>query len=71
MAKCLQAQEMAYCPYSGFAVGAAILTTGGAIITGKQMHLFVFALKQHDSTTFYLAYIQLFIISILTSIICF
>lgn len=25
---------MAYCPYSGFPVGAAILTTGGAIITG-------------------------------------
>ncbi|CAM4515607.1 unnamed protein product [Leuciscus chuanchicus] len=34
VAKCLQAQEMAYCPYSGFPVGAAILTTGGAIITG-------------------------------------
>ncbi|TRY94227.1 hypothetical protein DNTS_028572 [Danionella cerebrum] len=34
VAKCLQAREMAYCPYSGFPVGAAILTTGGAIITG-------------------------------------
>ncbi|KTG46670.1 hypothetical protein cypCar_00005448 [Cyprinus carpio] len=34
VAKCLQAQEMAYCPYSGFPVGAAVLTTGGAIITG-------------------------------------
>ncbi|XP_042582967.1 cytidine deaminase-like [Cyprinus carpio] len=34
VAKCLQAREMAYCPYSGFPVGAAILKTGGAIITG-------------------------------------
>ncbi|ROL45585.1 Cytidine deaminase [Anabarilius grahami] len=34
VAKCLQAREMAYCPYSEFPVGAAILTTGGAIITG-------------------------------------
>ncbi|XP_073668189.1 active breakpoint cluster region-related protein isoform X2 [Paramisgurnus dabryanus] len=34
VAKCLQAREMAYCPYSNFPVGAAILTTGGAIITG-------------------------------------
>lgn len=33
---------MAYCPYSGFPVGAAILTTGGAIITGKRMQLFIY-----------------------------
>jgi len=52
VAKCLQAREMAYCPYSGFPVGAAILTTGGAIITGNQMHLFMFVLKQTNSTTF-------------------
>uniref|UniRef100_A0A673MDT7 Zgc:103586 n=1 Tax=Sinocyclocheilus rhinocerous TaxID=307959 RepID=A0A673MDT7_9TELE len=32
VAKCLQAREMAYCSYSGFPVGAAVLTTGGAII---------------------------------------
>uniref|UniRef100_A0A673J7J8 Zgc:103586 n=1 Tax=Sinocyclocheilus rhinocerous TaxID=307959 RepID=A0A673J7J8_9TELE len=32
LAKCLQAREMAYCSYSGFPVGAAVLTTGGAII---------------------------------------
>uniref|UniRef100_A0A673M7Z6 Zgc:103586 n=1 Tax=Sinocyclocheilus rhinocerous TaxID=307959 RepID=A0A673M7Z6_9TELE len=40
LAKCLQAREMAYCSYSGFPVGAAVLTTGG----------------QHDSTAFYLPY---------------
>ncbi|KAG9274313.1 hypothetical protein AMEX_G11222 [Astyanax mexicanus] len=34
VAKCLQAREMAYCPYSRFPVGAAILTSGGTIITG-------------------------------------
>ncbi|MCI4377384.1 hypothetical protein PGIGA_G00202970 [Pangasianodon gigas] len=34
VAKCLQARDMAYCPYSQFPVGAAILTSGGAIITG-------------------------------------
>ncbi|XP_057183198.1 zgc:103586 [Triplophysa rosa] len=34
VAKCLQAREMVYCPYSKFPVGAAILTTGGAIVTG-------------------------------------
>ncbi len=33
---------MAYCPYSGFPVGAAILTTGGAIITGRRMQLFIY-----------------------------
>lgn len=33
--KCLQARDLAYCPYSRFPVGAAILTTDGAIITGK------------------------------------
>lgn len=32
--KCLQARDLAYCPYSRFPVGAAILTADGAIITG-------------------------------------
>lgn len=39
VAKCLQARDMAYCPYSQFPVGAAILTSGGAIITG--IHVWV------------------------------
>ncbi|KAG9346364.1 hypothetical protein JZ751_006675 [Albula glossodonta] len=34
VAKCLRARDLAYCPYSRFPVGAAILTTGGDIITG-------------------------------------
>ncbi|CAL8385541.1 unnamed protein product [Arctogadus glacialis] len=34
VAKCLEARKMAYCPYSQFPVGAAILTADGAIITG-------------------------------------
>ncbi|XP_069575042.1 cytidine deaminase [Brachyistius frenatus] len=34
VSKCLQARDMAYCPYSRFPVGAAILTADGAIITG-------------------------------------
>ncbi|CAJ1086131.1 zgc:103586 [Xyrichtys novacula] len=34
VSKCLKARDMAYCPYSGFPVGAAILTAEGAIITG-------------------------------------
>ncbi|CAL8241617.1 unnamed protein product [Merluccius merluccius] len=34
VAKCLEARQMAYCPYSRFPVGAAILTADGAIITG-------------------------------------
>ncbi|KAM9425720.1 cytidine deaminase [Pholidichthys leucotaenia] len=34
VSKCLQARNMAYCPYSRFPVGAAILTADGAIITG-------------------------------------
>ncbi len=29
-----QAQERAYCPYSGYRVGAAIRTTGGDVFTG-------------------------------------
>ncbi|KAF3837130.1 hypothetical protein F7725_004594 [Dissostichus mawsoni] len=35
ISKCLQARDMAYCPYSRFPVGAAILTTDGAIITDR------------------------------------
>ncbi|XP_012723153.1 zgc:103586 [Fundulus heteroclitus] len=34
ISKCMQARDMAYCPYSHFPVGAAILTADGAIITG-------------------------------------
>lgn len=30
----LEAREQAYAPYSGFHMGAAVLTTGGTIITG-------------------------------------
>uniref|UniRef100_A0A672ZH17 Cytidine deaminase n=1 Tax=Sphaeramia orbicularis TaxID=375764 RepID=A0A672ZH17_9TELE len=32
--RCRQARDMAYCPYSRFPVGAAVLTAGGDIITG-------------------------------------
>ncbi|CAG5929159.1 unnamed protein product [Menidia menidia] len=34
VSRCLQARDLAYCPYSRFPVGAAILTAEGAIITG-------------------------------------
>ncbi|XP_068612193.1 zgc:103586 [Brachionichthys hirsutus] len=34
ISECLRARDMAYCPYSRFPVGAAILTADGAIITG-------------------------------------
>eukprot|EP00066_Takifugu_rubripes_P015757 XP_011605023.1 PREDICTED: cytidine deaminase-like [Takifugu rubripes] len=34
VSKCLQARNAAYCPYSRFPVGAAVLTPDGAIITG-------------------------------------
>lgn len=30
----LEARKMSYCPYSGFAVGAAVLCTDGSIYTG-------------------------------------
>ncbi|XP_063320360.1 zgc:103586 isoform X1 [Pelmatolapia mariae] len=33
VSKCLQARDKAYCPYSRFPVGAAVLTADGAIIT--------------------------------------
>ena len=32
--KCFEAKEKAYCPYSKFRVGAALLTEGGKIFTG-------------------------------------
>lgn len=32
---CVKARDVAYCPYSHFAVGAALLTADGAIITGN------------------------------------
>ncbi|KAK7909640.1 hypothetical protein WMY93_014324 [Mugilogobius chulae] len=32
--KCQQARSMAYCPYSKFPVGAALLTADDAIVTG-------------------------------------
>lgn len=41
VSKCLQARDMAYCPYSRFPVGAAILTSGGTIITGKVAQVFL------------------------------
>ncbi|XP_054916323.1 zgc:103586 [Poeciliopsis prolifica] len=34
VSKCLQARDLAYCPYSRFPVGAALLTADGAIVTG-------------------------------------
>ncbi|KAM3842427.1 cytidine deaminase [Diretmus argenteus] len=34
VAKSLQARDEAYCPYSRFPVGAALLTADGAIVTG-------------------------------------
>ncbi|XP_059210745.1 zgc:103586 [Centropristis striata] len=34
VSRCLQARQQAYCPYSRFPVGAAVLTADGAIITG-------------------------------------
>ncbi|XP_037615189.1 zgc:103586 [Sebastes umbrosus] len=34
VSKCQQARDQAYCPYSHFPVGAALLTADGAIITG-------------------------------------
>ena len=39
VSKCLQARDMAYCPYSRFPVGAAILTADGAIITGNNQQV--------------------------------
>lgn len=39
VSKCLQARDAAYCPYSQFPVGAAVLTADGAIITGKKKKL--------------------------------
>lgn len=35
--RALAARDQAYCPYSSFAVGAALLTTGGTIITGANV----------------------------------
>lgn len=55
MAKCLQAREMAYCPYSKFPVGAAILTTGGAIVTGRQIHLLLNFICSNIFTIFILS----------------
>lgn len=34
VAECLRARDRAYCPYSRFPVGAAVLSADGAIITG-------------------------------------
>lgn len=35
VSKCLKARDLAYCPYSHFPVGAALLTADGAIVTGN------------------------------------
>ncbi|XP_027893951.1 cytidine deaminase isoform X2 [Xiphophorus couchianus] len=35
VSKCLQARDLAYCPYSRFPVGAALLTADGAIVTER------------------------------------
>lgn len=37
ISKCLQARDTAYCPYSRFPVGAAVLSADGAIITGDSL----------------------------------
>ncbi|XP_048885859.1 zgc:103586 isoform X10 [Brienomyrus brachyistius] len=34
ISRCLEVRDLAYCPYSRFPVGAAVLTVEGAIITG-------------------------------------
>ncbi|XP_034020165.1 zgc:103586, partial [Thalassophryne amazonica] len=34
VSKCLEARDLAYCPYSRFPVGAAVLTADGAVVTG-------------------------------------
>lgn len=34
VSECLRARDLAYCPYSRFPVGAAVLSADGAIITG-------------------------------------
>jgi len=34
LAEAMKARENSYCPYSGFAVGAALLTTDGAVYRG-------------------------------------
>lgn len=35
--KAIEAREKSYCPYSGFAVGAALLTRSGKIYTGANI----------------------------------
>ena len=35
IAKSKEVMEHAYCPYSGFPVGAALLCQDGSIVTGK------------------------------------
>lgn len=39
IAECNEAKKFAYCPYSNFRVGAALLTTDGQIITGKDSYV--------------------------------
>ena len=37
--KAIEAREKSYCPYSGFAVGAALLTADGKIYTGANIEI--------------------------------
>ena len=44
----LQARENAYCPYSGFAVGAALLTADGKLVAPIGAEGFLVHLGDHD-----------------------
>ncbi len=44
VAAALEARQRAYAPYSGYAVGAALLTTDGSIVTGSNVENAVYPL---------------------------